>query len=29
MQALTLTNREAQTNIVPLNVKREIIVPIQ
>ena len=29
MQSMTLTNREAQTNIVPLNVKREINVPIQ
>jgi hypothetical protein len=29
MQALTLTNLAAQTNIVPLNAKREIIVPIQ
>jgi hypothetical protein len=29
MQAMTLTNLQAQTNIVPLNVKREIIVPIQ
>ncbi len=29
MQAMTLTNLEAQTNIVPLNVKREIVVPIQ
>jgi hypothetical protein len=29
MQAMTLTNLEAHTNIVPLNVKREIIVPIQ
>jgi hypothetical protein len=29
MQALTLTNQAAQTNIVPLNVKKEIVVPIQ
>jgi hypothetical protein len=29
MQALTLTNLAAQTNIVPLNVKKELIVPIQ
>ena len=29
MQAMTLTNLEAQTNIVPLNTKREIVVPIQ
>jgi hypothetical protein len=29
MQALTLTNTSAQTNIVPLNVKKEIVVPIQ
>ena len=29
MQAMTLTNLEKQTNIVPLNVKREIVVPIQ
>ncbi len=29
MQALTLTNLAAQTNIVPLNVKKEIVVPIQ
>ena len=29
MQALTLTNSTAQTNIVPLNVKKEIVVPIQ
>ncbi len=29
MQAMTLTNLQAQTNIVPLNVKREIVVPIQ
>ena len=29
MQALTLTNSAAQTNIVPLNVKKEIVVPIQ
>jgi hypothetical protein len=29
MQALTLTNTAAQTNIVPLNVKKEIVVPIQ
>jgi hypothetical protein len=29
IQALTLTNLVAQTNIVPLNAKREIIVPIQ
>jgi hypothetical protein len=29
MHALTLTNLAAQTNIVPLNAKKEIIVPIQ
>jgi hypothetical protein len=29
MQALTLTNTAAKTNIVPLNVKKEIVVPIQ
>ena len=29
MQALTLTNAAAKTNIVPLNVKKEIVVPIQ
>ena len=29
MQALTLTNTAAQTNIVLLNVKKEIVVPIQ
>ncbi len=29
MQAMTLTNVAAQTNIVPLNTKREIIVPIK
>jgi hypothetical protein len=29
MHALTLTNVAAQTNIVPLNAKKEIIVPIQ
>ena len=29
MQALTLTNLAAQTNILPLNVKQEIVVPIQ
>jgi hypothetical protein len=29
MQALTLTNLAAQTNILPLNVKKEIVVPIQ
>ena len=29
MQALTLTNLAAQTNIVPLNVTKECIVPIQ
>lgn len=29
MQALTLTNLAAQTNIVPLNVKKELVVPIQ
>jgi hypothetical protein len=29
MQAMTLTNLAAQTNIVPLNVKREITVPIR
>jgi hypothetical protein len=29
MQALTLTNATAQTNMVPLNVKKDIVVPIQ
>jgi len=29
MQAMTLTNLAAQTNIIPLNVKKEIVVPIQ
>ena len=29
IQALTLTNKAAQTNIVPLNAKKEIIIPIQ
>ena len=29
VQAMTLTNLTAQTNIVPLNEKREIIVPIR
>jgi hypothetical protein len=29
MQALTLTNPAAQTNILPLNVKKELEVPIQ
>src|ERR1039457_4403563 len=29
MQAMTLTNLSAQTNILPLNTKKEIIVPIQ
>ena len=29
MQALTLTNLTAQTNILPLNAKKEIVVPIQ
>src|ERR1035437_7052796 len=29
MQALTLTNLSAQTNILPLNAKKEIVVPIQ
>jgi len=29
MQALTLTNAAAQTNMVPLNVKKDIVVPIQ
>ena len=29
MQAMTLTNLAAQTNIVPLNAKQEIIVPIR
>jgi len=29
MQAMTLTNLAAQTNIVPLNAKKEIVVPIQ
>ena len=28
MQALTLTNLAAQTNILPLNAKKEIVVPI-
>ena len=28
IQALTLTNLSAQTNILPLNVKKEIVVPI-
>jgi hypothetical protein len=29
MQAMTLTNLAAQTNILPLNIKKEIVVPIQ
>jgi hypothetical protein len=29
MQALTLTNLAVQTNILPLNVKQELVVPIQ
>ena len=29
IHALTLTNLAAQTNIVPLNAKQEITVPIQ
>jgi hypothetical protein len=29
MQAMTLTNLSAQTNILPLNTKKEIVVPIQ
>jgi hypothetical protein len=29
VQALTLTNLTAQTNIVPLNVKKDIVIPIQ
>jgi hypothetical protein len=29
MQALTLTNLSAQTNILPLNTKQEIVVPIE
>ncbi len=29
IQVLTLTNKAAQTNIVPLNAKKEIIIPIQ
>jgi len=29
LQSLTLTNSAAKTNIVPLNVKKEIVVPIQ
>jgi hypothetical protein len=29
MQAMTLTNVAAQTNILPLNVKKELVVPIQ
>jgi hypothetical protein len=29
MQALTLTNPAAQTNIVPLNVKKDIVIPIE
>ncbi len=29
MQALTLTNLAAQTNIIPLNTKKELVVPIQ
>ena len=29
MQVMTLTNLAAQTNIVPLNAKKEIIVPLQ
>jgi hypothetical protein len=29
MQTLTLTNLAAQTNVLPLNTKKEIVVPIQ
>ena|ERR1035437_5036086 len=29
MQALTLTNLAAQTNILPLNTKKELVVPLQ
>ena len=29
MQAMTLTNLAAQTNILPLNAKKEIVIPIQ
>jgi hypothetical protein len=29
MQALTLTNQAMQTNLLPLNVKKEIVLPIQ
>ena len=29
MQAMTLTNLSAQTNILPLNTKKEIVVPIR
>jgi hypothetical protein len=29
MQAMTLTNLAAQTNILPLNAKKELVVPIQ
>lgn len=29
MQAMTLTNLTAQTNILPLNTKKELVVPIQ
>jgi hypothetical protein len=29
MQVMTLTNLSAQTNILPLNTKKEIVVPIQ
>ena len=29
MQALTLTNQAMQTNLLPLNVKKEIVIPIQ
>jgi hypothetical protein len=29
MQALTLTNEATQTNLLPLNVKKEIVIPIR
>jgi hypothetical protein len=29
LQALTLTNQAAQTNILPLNAKKELVVPMQ
>jgi hypothetical protein len=29
MQAMTLTNLAAQTNVLPLNAKKEILIPIQ